>query len=92
MLYRAKMICSNNTLFLKEVNQLRSLFLVNDYTSRFFVKVLKKFMAKDHFLPNHFSSDEKDTDFDMCFVKIPHVGIHSKCMPFIRTYKTPVWD
>ena len=39
---------------------------------------LKKFMAKDHFLPNHFSPDEKDTDFEMCFVKIPYVNIHSK--------------
>ena len=33
-LHRAKMICSNDTLFFKEVNQLRSLFLVDNYTSR----------------------------------------------------------
>ena len=35
-------------------------------------------MAKDHSLPNHISADEKDTDFEMCFVKIPHPSIHSK--------------
>ena len=78
VLHRGKMICSNDTPFLKEVNQLRSLFLVNNYISKFFDKVFKKSMTKDHFLPNHFSPDEKDTDFEMCFVKIPYVGIHSK--------------
>ena len=30
-------------------------------------------MIKDHSSPN-----EKDTDFEMCFVKIPYIGIHSK--------------
>ena len=35
-------------------------------------------MAKDYSLPNHFSPDEKDIDFEICFVKIPYVGIHSK--------------
>ena len=78
MLYRAKMICLNDALFLKEVNQHRSLFSVNNYTSRFFDKVFKKFMTKDYFLLNHFSPDDKDTDFEMCFVKISYVGIHSK--------------
>ena len=34
-------------------------------------------MIKDHSLPNHFSPDEKHTDFEMCYVKIPYVGIHS---------------
>ena len=36
MLHRAKTICSNDTLFLKKVNQLKSLFLVNNYTSKIF--------------------------------------------------------
>ena len=31
-------------------------------------------MVKDHSLPDN----EKNTDFEMCFVKIPYVGIHSK--------------
>ena len=35
-------------------------------------------MVEDHFLLNHFSPDEKDIDFEMCFVKIPYVNIHSK--------------
>ena len=41
-------------------------------------KKSKKFIAKHHSLPNHLSPDEKDTDFEMCFVKILYVGIHSK--------------
>ena len=34
------MICSDK-LFLKEVNKLKSLFLDNNYTSRFFDKIFK---------------------------------------------------
>ena len=79
MLHRAQMICSNDTLFLKEVNQLRSLFLVNNYNSRFFDNVFRKFMVKDHSLPDQSLPDnEKGTDFEKCFVKIPYVGIDSK--------------
>ena len=73
------MVCSNNTLFLKEVNQPRAFFLINNYTSRFFDKVFRKFMVKDHSLPAQSLPDhEKDTDFEMCFVKIPYVVIDSK--------------
>ena len=78
MLHHAKMICSNDSLFLKEVKQIRSFFLVNNYTLRLFDKVSRKFMVKDHSLPNNFSPVEKDTDFEMCFVKTPYVGLHSK--------------
>ena len=35
-------------------------------------------MAKDHSLPSHISADEKDADFEMCFVKIPYASIHLK--------------
>ena len=74
MLHRAKIICSNDTLFLNKVNRFRPLFLVNDYTLTFLNKVLRKFMVKDHFLPDN----EKDTDFGKCCVKIPFVGMDYK--------------
>ena len=35
-------------------------------------------MVKNHFLPDQFSPDEKDTDFEKCFVKISYVRIDSK--------------
>ena len=35
-------------------------------------------MVKDHSLPDHSSPDEKDTNSEMCFVKISYVSIHSK--------------
>ena len=53
MLHRAKIICSNDTPFLKKVNQFGFLFLVNNYISSFFDKGFRKFMVKDHFLPDH---------------------------------------
>ena len=73
------MICTNDTLFLNSFNQLRSLGLVNNYTSRLFCKVFRKFVINDHPLPDQFIPDnEKDTCFEKCFVKIPYVGIESK--------------
>ena len=65
MLHRAKMIYLNDNLFLKEVNQLKSLFLVNDFISKFFDKAFRKFIVKDHSLPDQFLHDsKKDTDFE----------------------------
>ena len=80
MLHVAEMICSNDTIFLKEVNQRRSLFLVTNYISRFFDEVFRKYMIKNHSLSDQSLHDnEKDTDFEKCFVKIQYVGIDSKC-------------
>ena len=44
MLHRAKLICSSDILFFKEVDQLRSLFLSNNYTLSFFNKILSQFL------------------------------------------------
>ena len=75
MLYCAKIICSNDTLFNKKVNQPRSLSLslINNYATRFFDKVLRKFVVKDHSLLDHSSSVEKDTDFEMCALSKFHM-------------------
>ena len=41
--------------------------------AQFFDKVFRKFVVKDHS-----STNEKDTDFEMYFVKISFAGMHSK--------------
>ena len=69
------MICSNNNLFLNEANQLKYLFVVNNYISRVFHQVFRKFMVKYHSLPDQSLPDnERDTDYEQCFV----VGVGSK--------------
>ena len=45
LLHRAKLICSSDSLFFKEVEILKSLFLANNYSSQFFDKILRKFLA-----------------------------------------------
>ena len=46
LLYRAKLICSTNLLFLNEVGLLRNMFASNGYPIWFLEKCLKKFMKK----------------------------------------------
>ena len=46
LLYRAKLICSNNFLFLNEVGLLRNMFASNGYPIWFLEKCLKKFNKK----------------------------------------------
>ena len=46
LLYRVKLICSNNFLFLNEVGLLRNMFASNGYPIWFFEKCLKKFNEK----------------------------------------------
>ena len=68
MLLRAKLFCSNDTLFLKEVNQFGSLVLVDYCTSKFFDKVFEEFMVINHFLLDQFFPDnEKDIVFEKKF-------------------------
>ena len=45
MLHRAKLICSSDLLFFREVEILKSLFLANNYPTQFFDKILRKFLA-----------------------------------------------
>ena len=74
--------CKNDSfkydiLFLKEVNQLRSLFLVLTTPQDFLIRFLKRYGQRSFFTKSYFSY-EKGTDFEMCFVKIPYAGIHLK--------------
>ena len=48
MLHRAKLICSCDWLFFKEVEILKSLFLSNNYPPQFLHKILRKFLAIRH--------------------------------------------
>ena len=56
LLYRAKLICSNNLLFLNEVGLLRNMFASNGYPIWFFEKCLKKFNEKS--MHSHSSSPD----------------------------------
>ena len=56
LLYRAKLICSNNVLFLNEVSVLRNMFASNGYPIWFFEKCLKKFNKKS--VHSHSSSPD----------------------------------
>ena len=75
MLHRAKLICSSDWLFFKEVEILKSLFLSNNYPPQFFDKILCKFLAlSSHHTQRNENSDECET----CFFKVPYIGSASK--------------
>ena len=75
MLHRAKLICSSDSLFFKEVEILKSLFLANNYPSQFFDKILGKFLA----LSSHHTQENKNSDeCETCFLKVPYIGSASK--------------
>ena len=73
MLYRAKMICSSDNLFLAKKNKSRTLFLANNYTNNFFDKILKQFL--DSFSCGITNYDDKT---NKQFVEVPYVGAASK--------------
>ena len=72
MLHSAKIICSDDNLFFAEVNNLRSLFLSNNYTNNFLNKMLKEVF-------DSFScvTTNCDDDSDKHFVKVSYVGAAS---------------
>jgi len=77
MLHRAKSICSNDILFFAEVNKLKSIFMANNYTGRFFDKILRRFLTSC----SDARTGEKVNDelpSDKYFLKVPYVGLESK--------------
>ena len=46
-LNRAKLICSNISLFEQEIEKLKTMFKANDYPGRFFDKILQQFLKSD---------------------------------------------
>ena len=66
MLHRAKLICSSDSLFFKEVEILTSLFLSNNYPSQFFDKILHKFLALSS---HHTQENENSDECETCFLK-----------------------
>ena len=71
LLYRAKLICSNNLLFLNKVGLLRNMFASNGYPIWFFEKCLKKFNEKSM----HSHSSSPDYVYNL---NIPYFGHDSK--------------
>ena len=81
MLHRAKLICSSERFFHTEVNKLRSLFLANNYTTRFF-NVLRRFLSSNrsdsYDMRTAVDDDKKAPKCEKLFVKVPYVGVESK--------------
>lgn len=71
LLHRAKMICSNDNLFLNEVNKLRSIFNFNGYPLWFFNKVFRYFQSTNNMKPISHSELKY-------FVKLPYFGMLSQ--------------
>ena len=57
LLNRAKRICSNNTLFQKEAENMKAMFKANGYPSKFFDKLLQQFQSQ-----NNSNQSSVDTD------------------------------
>ena len=71
MLHRAaKLICSSDWLFFKEVEILKSLFLSNNYPPQFFDKILRKFLALSS---HHTQENENSDECETCFFKVPYI-------------------
>ena len=58
MLHRAKLICSSDLLFIREVDIVKSLFSANNYHAHFFDKVLRKFLT----LSSPLTQENKNSD------------------------------
>ena len=67
------MICSNNFLFQKEVQNLRKLFWANSYPNWYFNKILKRFDEQS----NQQSTQNKEADYNH-IIGIPYLGKTSK--------------
>ena len=64
MLHRAKLICSNDSLFFRGVDILKSLFLANKYPANFFDKILRKFLTLSSY---HIEENENSGECETCF-------------------------
>ena len=71
MLHRAKLICLSDSLFFREVEILKSLFLANNYPTQFFDKILRIFLALSS---HHIQENENSDKCKTCFFKVPYIG------------------
>ena len=75
MLHRARLICSSDSLFFREVEILKSLCSANNYPTQFFDKILLKFLVlSSHRTQENENSDECET----CFFRVSYIGPASK--------------
>ena len=71
MLHHAKLICSSDSLFFKEVEILKLLFLANNYLTQFFDKILNKFLALSS---HHTQENENSDECKTCFFEVSYIG------------------
>ena len=75
LLYRAKLICSNLSLFNDEVCNLRKMFIANAYPVSFFDNVLHKFLWRNNVDPSKPAPEEvEDEDAPFVIFRVPYFG------------------
>ena len=75
MLHRAKLICSSDWLFFKEVEILKSLFLSNNYLHSSLIKYCANFLR---FHPIILKKTKTAMNARLAFFKVPYIGSASK--------------
>ena len=75
MLHHAKLICSSDSLFFREVDILKLLFLAINYPAHFFDKILHKFLRLSS---SHSQENENSNKCETCFFKFRIIGTASK--------------
>ena len=73
--FRAKIICSSDLLFFREVEILKSSFLANNYPAHFLDKILRKFLTLSS---HHTQENENSNECETCFFKVSYIGPASK--------------
>ena len=75
MIHCTKWICCSDSLFLREVDIFKLLFVANNYNAHFFGKILRKFFTlSSPDTEEYENSDECET----CFFKASYIGPASK--------------
>ena len=75
MLHRAKLICSSDWLFFKEVEILNRYFYLTITPHSSLIKILCKFLALSS---HHTQENENSDECETCFFKVPYIGSASK--------------
>ena len=79
MLHRAKRICSNDLMFMKEVEKLKVMFKKNGYPNKFFDMVLENCKS---IWNNLINNEKKDIDFEF-ILKVPFTVLLTSNIKFV---------
>ena len=79
LLNRAKRICSNNTLFQKEAENMKAMFKANGYPSKFFDKLLQQFQSQNNSNQSSVDTDQTSSSSTHEYpIVIPYFGKDSR--------------